>query len=244
MKPMSKWRAFGRMGCIQPDKMKAPFWIVYMLLMFAMFQVVPSSVEGYSYISVPDFSFLGYIAVYFVSKSLSAPRYRELPMTYKRRAAYMLARLYIIVAAFAVLGIALNICTSELGKTFNPFDIIDDGIIITNIYMGVNGHLFSAFRYLFVPACGIILFRINDKRAWLGCVVFVLAYLVTVFIPVWVYNAAAADDMGFGYVQNVCFCLDNMPLGWLYAAVYGVITAAVVAFSAVIVIKGERPSEL
>ena len=63
MKPMSKWRAFGKMGCIQPDKMKAPFWIVYMLLMFAMFQVVPSSVEGYSYISVPDFSFLGYIAV-------------------------------------------------------------------------------------------------------------------------------------------------------------------------------------
>lgn len=99
-----------------------------------------------------DISFLSCIIIYLVSRAFAFnPRLKEVPITYKRRAAYTLFFTYTIILCYAIVCAGVYVLAMELCKVYVPYEILEDGTRLTYVYPEVNGYAFYALRYIFAP---------------------------------------------------------------------------------------------
>ncbi len=226
------------------------YCVAYVVLIVHLITGIGESqaVLGYSIYSNTDISFISYFTVYLLSVTLTAPRLKELPLNYKTRSRYILANLYIVIAAFAILAMAVWITIYECLRAFYPveyFSTQNSTYAVENIYPGINAYLVIFFRMIVVPACAIILSRLRGKKLWLGSIVFVICVIILAYMPVLVLDSMAGRGGIYQVANsNALFAIDILPLGWVYVVVYALLTVAVVVGSIAIVFKNEHPSEL
>lgn len=249
-----QYKAFCKVGdsvsSLQKQSFKGSvgFFIAYIVLFVSIFTSVGATdgITGQTIIPAIDISFLCYIIVYLVSKAFAVnPRLREVPITYKRRSAYTLLFSYTVIICYGLVCASGYVLAMELCRVYMPYEVLEDGIILTYIYPGANGYVFYALRYILVPAAAIIAARLKGRNTIIFTVTFCLFYFLGNIVPNAIFDALKDNiDGAITLNGNTIYALDHIPFGGLYVGVYGIITAIIVEWSITIVFRQEKPSEL
>lgn len=224
------------------------FLIGYFILIISIVTSVGATdgFTGQSVLPAFDVSFLSCIIIYLVSRAFAFnPRLKEVPMTYKRRAAYTLFFTYTVIFCFVLVCAGVYVLAMELCKIYVPYEILEDGTRLTYVYPEVNGYAFYALRYIFAPAAAIVAARLNGAKNIIFTIAVCAFYAIGNFLPNIIFDMTKNGiDGAISLNGNTIYALGHIAFGGAYVAVYGVITAAVVAWSVAIVFKREKPSRL
>ena len=193
-----------------------------------------SSAHAQEILFTVDFTSLALLAMGLVAAYSAANAHLcLLPLTSKRRGRHLLGVYYAIAAAVTLAGLGVFALVSEYMRANAPFRELYDHTIVWLVSPGACAYAFCALRYILVSACAVTMSRIAGRKKTAFAVTFVLVYTLANLAPIFMARAADGEEI---YGQfNTLYSLDIMPLGWLYVAIYGAITACAVVISAVAV---------
>ncbi len=240
MRALKQFWAFARLSLarVKGADAAAVIWVfvaVVLNMFTGMGAADMSSAHAQEIVFTPDFTSLALLATGLVAAYSAVNAHLcLLPLTSRQRGRHLLGVYYAIAAAVTLAGVGVFALVSEYMRANAPFRELYDHTIVWLVSPGACAYAFCALRYILVSACAVTMSRIGGRGKSAFAITFTVIYTLANLAPIFIVRSGAGVSQIYGQF-NTLYSLDIMPLGWLYVAIYGAITACAVAISVVAV---------